>query len=654
MSRLPLHPPLARPPGPPRPRAVAFDPGPAIGRVDVSILKRSALSVAPETVFFRARITAPGLSEAADRGRYDESFHKPLYIWDFGDPGAVSDKVVNLPRAHNDLNRAHGKEVAHVFTRPGRHRVRCTAYAPDGALIGEDAMDVDVGDPARVFAGEQTVLLDPAGRGDPGRYPDAQVVTGWNDGWDALRELEAPGRFLLKRGTTLRLTEPLRISRDLPNAYLSAWGEGARPVLSADNDEALIIVNHHFAGDAVFRGLALRGGWDSTTETGTQVPGLMTDQTHDRTVLADDCTFTGFGITFFVRNPADGGRHGTLCALHNCDITNWGDYGVYTGGNLDQFLAFLGTAIHQHPEAFMGGGGRKEGDTNQHGPIRISHGGHTHISACDLFSRNGWSMATGIAADQPCLRWSTGQDEQAETRSSCVVERTAMEGGFDIVAVRDQNNRGPYYGTNFVMDKCLLVGTARTKGGRPCGADRHHRAQHDHGAARHADADQPLGGLGDPRHRQSRPGQNDPPTRRDLCQHDGQPDERHQPRRAHALAAERDIDLFETFSFENNLVFAPNATGQQPEDPRLSGDPMVTVGGVWSQRYLGPRYRDLIGRGAQMTLDSALRHAHRAALAASSRCPARRHATDASGRVPVDDFYGRPRSEDPERGAQET
>jgi hypothetical protein len=96
MSRLPLHPPLARPPGPPRPRAVAFDPGPAIGRVDVSILKRSALSVAPETVFFRARITAPGLSEAADRGRYDESFHKPLYVWDFGDPGAVSDKVVNL------------------------------------------------------------------------------------------------------------------------------------------------------------------------------------------------------------------------------------------------------------------------------------------------------------------------------------------------------------------------------------------------------------------------------------------------------------------------------------------------------------------------------------------------------------------------------
>jgi hypothetical protein len=652
MSRLPLHPPLARPPGPPRPRAVAFDPGPAIGRVDVSILKRSALSVAPETVFFRARITAPGLSEAADRGRYDESFHKPLYIWDFGDPGAVSDKVVNLPRAHNDLNRAHGKEVAHVFTRPGRHRVRCTAYAPDGALIGEDAMDVDVGDPARVFAGEQTVLLDPAGRGDPGRYPDAQVVTGWNDGWDALRELEAPGRFLLKRGTTLRLTEPLRISRDLPNAYLSAWGEGARPVLSAENDEALIIVNHHFAGDAVFRGLALRGGWDSTTETGTQVPGLMTDQTHDRTVLADDCTFTGFGITFFVRSPADGERHGSLSALHNCDITNWGDYGVYTGGNLDQFLAFLGTAIHQHPEAFMGGGGRKERDTNQHGPIRISHGGHTHISACDLFSRNGWSMATGIAADQPCLRWSTGQDEQAETRSSCVVERTAMEGGFDIVAVRDQNDRGPYYGTNFVMDKCLLVGTARTWAGVHVGLTGTTvrnciMVRPDTPMLTNAWEGWVIRAADNPE------GQNDPRDPVEIYANTMVNLMSDANRDGRALATERDIDLFETFSFENNLVFAPNATGQQPEDPRLSGDPMVTVGGTWRPRYLGPRYRDLIGRGGQLNLDRRFATPG-GSVASFEPLPGSPARDSASGRVPVDDFFGRPRGEDPDRGAQET
>jgi hypothetical protein len=103
--------------------------------------------------------------------------------------------------------------------------VRCTAYAPDGALIGEDAMDVDVGDP-EVFSQASRPSFSIPQDGAIGRYPDAQVVTGWNDGWDALRELEAPGRFLLKRGTTLRLTEPLRISRDLPNAYLSAWGEG--------------------------------------------------------------------------------------------------------------------------------------------------------------------------------------------------------------------------------------------------------------------------------------------------------------------------------------------------------------------------------------------------------------------------------------------
>jgi hypothetical protein len=40
-----------------------------------------------------------------------------------------------------------------------------------------------------------------------------------------------------------------------------------------------------------------------------------------------------------------------------------------------------------------------------------------------------------------------------------------MEGGFDIVSLRDAIPGGPVYGTNFVMDKCLLVGTANTQGG---------------------------------------------------------------------------------------------------------------------------------------------------------------------------------------------
>jgi hypothetical protein len=54
-------------------------------------------------------------------------------------------------------------------------------------------------------------------------------------------------------------------------------------------------------------------------------------------------------------------------ALHNCDITNWGSYGIYCGSNADQFIALLGTAIHQHEEAMMGGGQRRK---ERHQPAR--------------------------------------------------------------------------------------------------------------------------------------------------------------------------------------------------------------------------------------------------------------------------------------------
>jgi hypothetical protein len=646
-----LRPTPARPGVPGRARPAAFDPGPAIGRVGISILKRGALSVAPEAVFFRAAIEAPGLREAPDRGSYDESFHKVLYIWDFGDPGAASDKAVNLPAAHNDLNRAYGKEVAHVFARPGLHRVRCTAYAPDGALIGQDEVAVEVADPGQVFAAERTILIDPAGRGDPDLHPDAQVFGTWEEGWEALGGLGASGRLLLKRGTSTVLAEWLMITGALPNAYISAWGSGARPILAAGGDDALIFVNHRFEGDVVISGLALEGRWDSTTETGVQSPGLMTEQRGVRSVLADDCTFTGFGISCFARSAPEGERHPTLFALHNCDITNWGDYGVFTGDNLDQFIAILGCAIHQDARAMMGGGNRKEGDTNQHGPLRITQGGHTHISASDLFSRNGWTMAGDAPADQPCLRWSTSQDNQAETRSSCVVERTAMEGGYGIVAIRDQNSQGPYFSTNFLMDKCLLVGTARTVVGvsiQLTGTTVRNTVM--------VRPDTPM--LTNSweawvqRSDDNPEGQNDPADPVEIYANTIVNLMSDANRAGRPLDAEHGIDLFETFSFENNLVFTPNAPGEQPEDPRLSREPLETVGGQWRSRYIGPRHRALPGQEARPEPDT--RYATPPGTVADfvplPGSPAR---DSASGRVALDDFFGRPRDERPDRGALE-
>lgn len=619
------------------------------GTLAISVLKRRFLQIAPDAVFFEAEAEAPGVSRAATRRDYDESFHKLLYVWDFGDPGAASDKVVNLPVQHNDLNRAYGRAVAHVFTMPGVYTVTCTAYDADGVLIGSARTEVEVGDPDTLFAGRQTILIDPDLQGDATRYPDALVVGSWDDAWSMLQQSAAPGRILLKRGTQTVVQNTLVLNPRYHNAHVSAWGSGPRPILRTEEPD---LVYGHARGtrDIMFQSIDLRGPWDSVTETGLQPGGIVTEQENDRSVILDDCTLSGFGIALHLLDEREA-TFATMMAVHNCDVTNWGNYGAYYGRNVEQFIAFLGTAIHQHPEALMGGGDRKEFDTNQHGPIRLSNGGRTHVSACDLFSRNGWSTAAGIAADQPCFRWSSSSEEHFAVRSSCTIERTAMEGGFTILAVTNATGNAPYFGTNIVIDKCLLVGTARTKEGigiqytgttvrntimvrpaTPMISDRWRGWVHRIAG----DPDQPVDPA-DPVEVYA----NTMVNAMDDAQREG-----------HPLILENRLAEFETFSFENNVAFTPNAPDQQPEDPGLSRAPMTTAGGIWTSRYLGPRYRDIGGSGALMTLDA--RFATPAnAVGNYIPQPGAPVVDDASGRVPVDDFYGRMRSETPERGAVE-
>jgi hypothetical protein len=343
------------------------------GTLAISVLKRRFLEVAPDAVFFEATAEAPGVSQRATRRDYDESFHKLLYVWDFGDPGAVSDKVVNLPALHNDLNRAYGKSVAHVFTIPGLYEVTCTAYDADGVLIGSDRIEVEVADPDRIFAEQRTILVDPDRQGDASRHPGALVVGSWDEAWSTLQQSGSTGRILLKRGTETTVQNTLVLNPRYHNAHVSAWGSGPRPILRTEEPD---LVYGHARGtrDIMFQSIDMRGPWDSVTETGLQPGGITSEQENDRSIILDDCTLSGFGIALHLLDEREA-TFATMMAVHNCEVTNWGNYGAYYGRNVEQFIAFLGTAIHQHPEALMGGGDRKEFDTNQHGPIRLSMAG---------------------------------------------------------------------------------------------------------------------------------------------------------------------------------------------------------------------------------------------------------------------------------------
>ncbi|MEM6421057.1 MAG: PKD domain-containing protein [Pseudomonadota bacterium] len=616
--------------------------------VSLSVTRRSAFGFAPEAVFLRAGVTHPDHPEADTQAAYDPSFHGLRYAWEFGDPGAVSDKVVNLPAAHNDLNVGYGKEVAHVYARPGRYAVACVVHDEDGTEIGRAEMDVVVGDPEPFYGGPRTILVDPEGRGDPATYPDAAVVTGLQGALETMRASPAPVRILLKRGTVTPWASRIGIDRNVAGVRFGAWGSGPRPVLAADprmEGRVLISVDPNHSGDTVFDGLAFEGPWDATTETGRQITLIEAFQTRDRAYLMTDCTFRGSGIAVHFVDLLPEDRTRAALTLNNCDITGWGDYGVYAGRfTVDQHIAVIGCAIHQHPEAMMGGGGTRDGQRNQHGPLRLSGGGHAYIACSDLFSRNGWSEAgQGLGADQPCLRWNSNT---AALRSAGVVDRVAMEGGFTLVSVANVLGEEPVRGTNIVFDKCLLVGSARTRvifdieytgvTVRNCLIVR---------------PETPMVSLDwiavfEDFRRDDRvyldPGW---PVRL----YSNTIVNRMGPGRP--LTVANGIDDFAVFSDENNVLFTPNAPGEMREAPGLAEAPLETVGGVWTARYLGVRHLDR-GGGAQIEMDR--RFATPAgAVRLYAPAPGSPLIGTAMGTVAADDFFGQLRGDPPDRGAIE-
>jgi len=619
----------------------------------ISILRRSSLLIAPEAIFFQASVADAGVPMRDPARSYDPSFHDLTYVWDFGDADGVaaSDKVMNLPDRHNDLNRAYGKRVAHVFTRSGSFQVTCRLFDPEGRQIAENTLNVAVGDAARFYAGSRTILVDPDGNGDP-RHPNAQVARSLDQAMGALEALGAPGRVLMRRGRVFQQPRTLAVRRGVAGFHLGAFGDGPRPVLAAQRgasyeQNALIQVTGNYAGDTVIEGIALQGLWDATTETGQQVTLVAGLQTQNKTYLMTDCTLSGAGIGVILSNVRPDTR--SAMTIHNCDITAWGDYGLLMGrATTDQHLAIIGTAVHQHEEAMMGGGSTRDGQRNQHGPIRIAHGSTTYIACCDLFSRNGWSDTRGgIGADQPCLRWSTAT---RPTRSAGVVERVAMEGGIAMVTVGNVLPDQPVYATNVLFDKCLLVGTARTRrvfdieysgvtirncliirpdtpmvSERWIGAFTHRWDE----TALYPDRDWPVQIYSN--------------TIVNLMSETTRNDA--------VLAVSTDIDEFPIFRDENNLHYAPNAPSQTIEDAQLLEEPMRTVGGTWRSRYRGVRHQDR-GAGAQLQMDTRFATPDGAVrvYAPGPNSPA---IDTAMGRAAADDFWGTPRGDLPDRGAFE-
>jgi hypothetical protein len=555
--------------------------GSGSGSVAIQIMGRSDLEVAPEAVWFRADVTDSSVTATNAIGSYDESFHKLTYIWDFGDPGAASDKLTNVPLAHNDLNKAYGKHAAHVYTSPGTYTVTCTVYAENRTLIGVDTQQVIVGDPDTLFTGNRTILLDPAGAGDSAAYPGSQVVTTVNQARNAVMNTAGACRVLVKRGITITTSDRFSITNPATtNLYVGTYGSGARPVMNMSS--GILTLNNGFSGDVVFTGLDFYGPYDELTASGATATGIDGfDATGCPMKMVDDCTIDGYKLAI---HPTEAGSDANwaMTVVNNTLIRNAGNYSCFARGQLEK-VAFLGASMTHNPLAAASGA--QIGNGNSQGNVRFSGRARAIMSVCELFSKFGWSVQA-IVEEQSTVRNNTGNSPEF----MAVYDRVVMEGGWEVWNSGD-NQSTNHQTNNILLEKCLLLGASTTRALMQIGnvgiTVRNGILIRPNSPYK----DQSWQGFVEV---QDNNDFQDPNARLSMinCTYVQAQSSANHSGIAQGTVWNDNGRTFNTFENVNGVLYTPNNTGVQPFDPVFeAADLVVSGGGTFNPRYAGFRQR---------------------------------------------------------------
>jgi hypothetical protein len=579
-------------------------PGSGSGTVTGSIVGGHTTLIAPAYVHFGIAVSGASVSEPVGDKAFDPTYSDIIYETTFGDPGSASPVVENLPLEHNNQNIQGGKYPAHVFLEPGTYTVTHRAYESDGTLIGEDTQTVVVQDPDTVFAGSRTILVDPDGVGDNATYPSSQVFTNFNTAWNAARTIGLAGntcRILLRRGTTTVLnSQYVMRSNDFKNFYLGDWGSGTtNPIIqlatsnSVGNGNHLFYAQGSFNGDVVLKNINGLGLWDSINRTGMNARFFSWDLTNVGTkqVLVTGGFYSGWYTSLEPRG-GDTLPH-SFCA-HNVYSTNWADYGLGFLVGERAHMALIGNKLAQDPLAHMNytHADSKAGFNDvRHGPARVAQGGAVVISGNDSFSRNGWSPAFGaISAHQPNYRIITSANDYA-VRQKVTIERNAMEGGGAVLQLSNQNDRSVFFSPMVLIEKNLIVGTCATY--EPLVLD------FSGITLRNNIIVQPNVLYWGVPFREFMRYAFDPGDQASNAQEQGFPvrihhntfisflDDTNRSGSGMGLTGNSFPNNFTDRIIENNVLWSPNASVTNDEAANLSTDPMQTVQGDWSPRFLG-------------------------------------------------------------------
>lgn len=427
----------------------------ATGSVDILTVAPASMA-APAGVWFEAtNLGNFNVGIAPAQGEiYDPSFHEITYIWTVrGKPLPAFTAPENMVTGWNDPNLAYGKKVCFLFNDPGTYTVDLWAVDTTGATAIQEET-ITVLDPDDVYAGTDTICFSLNG-GWAEEKPGCLRITSVHALQNALDAANAPPRVLFKRGQTVSDVD-LFLDDGLLG-YVGAWGTGSNPVIRPAYDKhAIQFWNSAAMVEFTVTDIDFRGGWDAATETGLKDRSpfsFFTSPTDCQYTIAN-CTFDGFTALWL----GTGFNHSAKMVFANNVITNWQDYGIFVHNAFDDTTRFavIGCRIMQNVAALNGGA--KNGLYNNHGPLRIADMADCYFAINDFFSRNGWSGLGPDLADQPCLRF----NHLATVNRSCSMDRCVCEGGFRTLAFEGQNNNTVETPSNIVLDKVLMIGTAKT------------------------------------------------------------------------------------------------------------------------------------------------------------------------------------------------
>lgn len=408
---------------------------------------------------------------------YEPAFHEIFYEWDFGDTGATYGPPANVPAAFRDASRQFGKFAAHVYQQPGTYTVTCTARQ----VVGLDpltvhevsrAVEVTVGRQEDRWAAYNTVLLSadpdetwlgaPAAMFRATQNPDGswngltealEGARGANIG-GAVRVLLKRGQFYAERPYSNRLFSG---SGGAPkHVYYGSWGEPALPAprierWNENNNNGWDVHCESFVMD----GVAVDGPFDPATGANNSPPGIHPAFGEGAYRLFNRMEVGGLD-TAVLLSSGDPGDY--LTVFNECSFSDISEYAMFGSMEHTGRLALLGCRDVDRADTVKG---TSIGAPNTQGPLRISRVNDLLIDGCDFFCRHGWSPGTDwpdgtpSVAEQPCLRLGSGGSH----RMRAIVTRCSGEGGGSFASVNALDTQRPPTG-NVLFDMILHVSTA--------------------------------------------------------------------------------------------------------------------------------------------------------------------------------------------------